>query len=242
MFDRSNVPQFMFFLGERGAGRRPGATLPLPGQAPPSNLPPVELDVDVEFSKWLLTKLVKQENFDISFSYEMKNLGRHNGFPHAFVYPTSYLLDGVSVPTVIVYENTFDAPSLSAKRCYDFGAALARITRSDPRRIAILGSGGLAHDPGGKRSGWLDPSLDRWFLDQLAQGNGRATQAMYTFASDAMAGGTGENRAWITVAGAMEEMGSRANVLDYVEAAKTVTGLGFAYWQADPKNTAIAAE
>jgi 3-O-methylgallate 3,4-dioxygenase len=242
VFDRSNVPQFMFFLGERGSGRRPGPTLPPRGQAYPSNIPPVELEVDSEFSKWLLTKLVKEENFDISFSHEMKNLGGHRGFPHAFVWPTSYLLVGANTPTVIVYENTFDAPSLSAKRCYDFGAALARITKNDPRRIAILGSGGLAHDPGGKRSGWVDHQMDRWFLEQLAQGNGKATQAMYTFDSDAMVGGTGEIRAWITVAGAMEEMGSRAKVLDYIEAGKTAGGLGFAYWRAESKYTAIAAE
>jgi 3-O-methylgallate 3,4-dioxygenase len=242
-FDNSNVPQFMVYLGKGGPARTPSTYRPgnTPG-GPGSNMPPVELKVDVDFSQWLLTKLVKQEKFDITFSYEDKSLGRGAGLPHAYGYPSTWLLKDLDVPTVIIYENTYNAPSLSAKRCYDFGAALARITKNDPRRIAILGSGGLSHDPGGKRSSWIDPSLDRWFLDQLAQGNGRATQAMYTFASDAMAGGTGENRAWITVAGAMEEMGSRAKVLDYVEARKTVTGLGFAYWHADPKYTAVAAE
>lgn len=242
MFDRSNVPQFMFFLGEKASGRRPGGPLPAPGQPPTSNLPPVEFDIDVELSKSLLTKLVKQENYDVAFSYEAKNYGRGHGMPHAFNNPSSYILENSKAKTVLVYENTYDPPSLSAKRCYDFGATIARLLKNDPRRIAILGSGGLAHDPGGKRSGWLDQPLDRWFLDQIAQGNGKATQAMYTFDSDTMTGGTGENRAWITVTGAMEEMGSHANVLDYVEAAKTVTGLGFAYWRADNNYSAIAAE
>ncbi|NIJ09222.1 protocatechuate 4,5-dioxygenase beta chain [Sphingomonas vulcanisoli] len=231
MFDRSNVPQFMIFLGESGTGRRPD-----------TSLPPVDIAVDVAFSKWLLDRLVKQEGFDIAFSYEMKNLGKHHGFPHAYGYPTSFLFEDVQTPTVIIYENTFDEPSLSAKRCYDLGAAIARITRNDPRRIAILGSGGLAHDPRGRRAGWIDEPLDRWFLDQLAAGNGRATQAMYTFDSDTMVGGTGEMRAWITVAGAMEEMGSKAHVLDYIPAAKTVTGIGIASWHVDEQPAALAAE
>lgn len=245
MFDRSNVPQLMFFLGEREHAHRPGGPMPEKGKpySPRmSNEPPFEMGIDVETSKRLLDKLVKQEGFDIAFSHECKPLGRGDGLPHAFANPSSYLLEGKNTPTVIVYENTFDNPSLSAKRCYDFGAALARITRDDPRRIAIVGSGGLAHDPGGKRSGWLDEPLDRWFLDQIAEGNGRATQALYSFDSDTMVSGTGETRAWITVAGAMEEMGSRAKVLDYIPAAKSVTGLGFAYWTTDGNYTAMAAE
>lgn len=234
-FDRSNVPQFMVYLGGEAWGIKPGGPMggrPAAGEA----FEKVELEVDVEFSQWLLTKLVKQEGFDVAFSSETENLGTRPGMPirpglpHAFVNPTSVVLEHTKPKVCLIYENTFDRPSLSAKRCYEFGQALARLVKNDPRRIAILGSGGLAHDPGGKRSGWLDVPLDKWFLEQIAEGNGRATEAMYTFDSDTMVSGTGENRAWITVAGALEEMGSRATVVDYVEGAKTVTGLGFAYW------------
>ncbi|NIJ09221.1 protocatechuate 4,5-dioxygenase beta chain [Sphingomonas vulcanisoli] len=245
MFDRSNVPQLMFFLGEREKAEYPGGPMPAKGQpySPRmSNLPPMDIDIDVEFSKWLLDKLVKQEGFDIAFSYEAKPLARGHGLSHAFGNPASYLFEGNNTPTVIIYENTFDAPSLSAKRCYDLGAAIARLTRHDPRKIAIVGSGGLNHDPGGKRSGWIDEPMDRWFLEQLAQGNGRATQALYTFDSDTMVAGTGETRAWITTAGAMEEMGSRATILDYMPVAKGVTGLGLAYWLTDQQEHAVAAE
>ena len=225
-FDRSNVPQLMMYLGEEAVGSIPGGQMrSAEGDAT------MTMSVDVDFSQWLLTKLVKQEGFDISFSRELKNLpGRRKGIPHAFINPASYLLDTERTKVCLIFENTYDPPSLTAKRCYELGKAIARLVKNDPRRITILGSGGLSHDPGGKRSGWVDVPLDKWFLDQLATGNGRATEAMYTFNSDTMVGGTGENRAWITVAGAMEEMGSNATVLDYVEARKTVTGLGFAYW------------
>jgi protocatechuate 4,5-dioxygenase beta chain len=238
MFDRSNVPQFMMYLGEQAKGNKPGTTLRIGGPPPPPDAPPppqVEMDVDVEFSQMLLNRLVKQEGFDVAFSYEIKNLpGNRRGMPHAFVNPASYLLENTKPKVCLIYENTYDPPSLTAKRCYEFGRAIARIVKNDPRRIAILGSGGLSHDPGGKRSGWVDQPLDHWFLEQIANGNGRATEAMYSFESDAMVGGTGEIRAWITVAGAMEEMGSQATVIDYLEAAKTVTGLGFAYWPTEP--------
>ena len=232
MFDRSNVPQFMIYTGAHAWASKAGATRD-------PNGPKVETDIEVEFSKTLLTKLVKDENFDIAMSDEMENFGRGHGLPHAFGNMLSYIMDNTQIPTVLIYENTYDPPSLTAKRCYELGQAIARVAKKDPRRIAIMGSGGLAHDPGGKRSGWLDQPLDKWCLEKFAEGDGEATKAMYTYDSDTMTGGTGEIRAWITVAGAMEEMGSHADVIDYVPAAKTVTGLGFAYWLTE-KETAGA--
>lgn len=233
-FDRSNVPQLMIYLGEHGIGHAPGKYIGDP------DVPEVHFDVDVEFSEWLLERLVKDAGFDVSFSREFKNLpGRRPGVPHAFTNPASYILEGSNTKVCLVFENTYDPPSLSAERCYDFGQAIARLVKQDPRRIAILGSGGLSHNPRGKRSGWVDVPLDTWFLKQLSEGRGNATKAMYTFDSDTMVGGTGENRAWITVAGAMEEMGSRASIVDYLVAAKTVTGLGMAYWPTE--GTPVAA-
>jgi protocatechuate 4,5-dioxygenase beta chain len=231
MFDRSNVPQFMIYTGEHSWAMKAAASRSVDG-------PKVEATTDVEFAKWLLKKLVKDENFDIAFSDTMENFGRGHGLPHAFGNMISYIMDNTKVPTVMIYENTYDPPSLTAKRCYDLGQAIARVCKNSSKRIAIMGSGGLAHDPGGKRSGWLDMPLDRWCLEQFAEGNGKATHAMYSYDSDTMIGGTGEIRAWITVAGAMEEAGAHATVLDYVPAAKTVTGLGFAYWLAEPEKSA----
>ena len=62
---------------------------------------------------------------------------------------------------------------------------------------------------------------------------------MYSYDSDTMTGGTGGIRAWITVAGALEEMGAHADVIDYVPAAKTVTGPGFAYWRTEPEAVGV---
>lgn len=227
MFDRSNVPQFMIYTGAEAHGTKAGT-----GRFPDGEK--MTWDVEVDFSKHLLNKLVKEHNFDVAFSSELENFGRGHGLPHAFANMVTYIMNNTRVPTVLIYENTYDPPSLSAKRCYDFGKALAQIAKNDNRRIAIMGSGGLAHDPGGKRSGWLDQPLDKWFLEKIAAGDGKATQALFSYDSDTMVAGTGEIRAWITVTGAMEEMGSRANVVDYIPGAKTVTGLSFAYWNTEP--------
>jgi 3-O-methylgallate 3,4-dioxygenase len=225
MFDRSNVPNLMIYLGEEATASWTNAG------APPADEAHLRVRVDAETSRLLLDRLVRQEDFDVAFSMEQRPLGpRGRGLPHAFVRPIPLLVPANDVPVVLIYENTYDPPSLSAERCFHLGQALARLLRDDPRRIAIYGSGGLSHDPGGPRAGWIDKPLDTWFLDQLRVGNGRATTAMYTFDSLTMRGGTGEMRAWITVAGAMEETSPRATVVDYIPAHHAVTGLGWAYW------------
>ena len=53
-----------------------------------------------------------------------------------------------------------------------------------------------------------------------------AIQHLFTFDSDTLRGGTGEIRAWITVAGAMQR---RATVVDYIRAHHSKVGLAFAY-------------
>ena len=98
--------------------------------------------------------------------------------------------------------------------------------------MAILGSGGLSHDPRGPRAGWVDEPLDRWVLERLERGEGEALQHLFTFDSDTLRGGTGEIRSWIVVAGAFPAAG--ATVVDYLPARHAVTGLGFAYWPPEP--------
>jgi protocatechuate 4,5-dioxygenase beta chain len=227
-FDSSNVPQIMLLLREEAVGYA------IAGRDEPTAENQVRFNIDLETSRRLLDRLVTEEGFDVAFATEQCHFGpRARGeqvLPHAFTLVWKQLNPSMDLPVVLIYENTYDAPSLPAHRCYALGQALARLLKDDPRRIAIYGSGGLSHDPGGPRAGWIDVPLDRWFLDCLAQGRGQATTSMYTFDSTTMRGGTGEMRAWITVAGAMEEAGARAEVLDYFPAYKSVCGMGWATW------------
>src|SRR5439155_10814694 len=177
-----------------------------PAGAPGDAEEDLKLNVDVETSRLLLDKLVREEEFDVAMSREQQALGpRGRGLPHAFFRPVPLLTPKSDVPVVLIYENTYDPPSLSAGRCYRLGQALARLLRDDPRRIAIYGSGGLSHDPGGPRAGSIDKPLDRWFLQRHEEGDVRATTAMYTCHSKTMRGGTGEVLARRTHAGATLE-------------------------------------
>ena len=237
MFDRSNVPNLMIYTGETAWGYNPKGMMPIPAPGEPRRAPElkeedlVRLKIDVATSEWLLNKLVREEGFDVTISGEQQHLGpAGRGMPHAFYRPAPWLMPKLNIPVIMIYENTFDAPSLSAKRCYDLGATLQKVFANDPRRIVIYGSGGLSHDPNSYRAGWVDEELDRWFLKQMEDGAGKNTQAMYRFDSHTMRGGTGEMRAWITVAGAMEQIGQHAVTVDYMAAHHGVTGISWAYW------------
>lgn len=235
IFDPSNVPSIMMYVGGETWGHN---VLRLEA---PSEKTFVPFPIDVETSEWLLHQLVTQEGFDIAFSSDLDpaaNRGR--GLPHAFVRPGCYVRPRHDVPNVLVWLNTYHTPCLPAQRCYELGRALARLLKNDPRRIAIIGSGGLSHDPLGPRAGWFDEPMDRWFLEQLERGNGRATAAMFQFDSMTMRGGTGEMRAWITVAGAMDEMGWRADIIDYIGTSHGMGGLGFVCWSPSGTTTAPA--
>ena len=231
MFDDSNIPNIMIYVGEGDAW---GHNLKRAQE--PSEETLFTLKVDTETSRWLLHQLVTQEGFDVAFSGEQRSQGSALGISHTHIRPIHAIRSRPDIPTVLVWVSSYDRPSIPAQRCYDLGRALARLLKDDPRRIAIGGSGGLSHDPFGPRAGWIDEPMDRWFIEQIAAGNGRCT-AMYTFDGMTMRGGTGETRSWITVAGAMEEMGSRAEVVDYIPSYKTVAGLCWAYWP-EPAGTA----
>ena len=116
------------------------------------------------------------------------------------------------------------------------GLALARFFENDPRRIAIYGSGGLTHELTGARTCWVDETLDKWVLEQLASGNGEALKAMFSFESDTMLSGTGEVRSWIVATAAMEASGRRAKIIDYIPSYKAATGIAYAYWPTDQKD------
>ncbi len=227
-FDKSNKANLMIYTGAEAKGYNSGANIK--GQL--SEEYHVSLKCDEALSKLLLKELVK-DGFDMAFSSEIKPLGRgpEKGLPHAFANPMNELLSRPDLPTVLIYENTYDPPALiSAARCYELGESIARILKNDPRRIAIYGSGGLSHDSGGPREGWIDEPLDHWVLDQITSGNGRELKHMYEFESMTLDSGTGEIRAWITVVGAMDYIKGKPTIVDYFPAFESITGVSFAYW------------
>jgi hypothetical protein len=70
------------------------------------------------------------------------------------------------------------APFLRSRpyRCYAVGEALGDFIRNDlpsDMRVALLGSGGLSHEPGGARYYFIDEVFDRWFLDLVSSATTR---------------------------------------------------------------------
>jgi protocatechuate 4,5-dioxygenase beta chain len=87
----------------------------------------------------------------------------------------------------------------------------------------------MSHFPGMYNAGWIDEPLDRWVLERLERGDHEALKHLFAFDSDNMRAGTGELRAWISVAAAMKRP---ARVVEYLPAHCTLTGCGFVYWPA----------
>ena len=61
-------------------------------------------------------------------------------------------------------------------------------------------------------------------------------QTLWDLDSDTVRGATGEVRTWIAVGAAMEAVGAKAVVVDYIRFHHATVGTAFAYW--DPQESA----
>jgi hypothetical protein len=113
----------------------------------------------------------------------------------------------------------------SARRCYDFGAAVAAaIEQWDAdARVAIVAAGGLSHT-------MVDEAFDRGVLEAIEAGDAPRLRSM-ELAQDTA--GTGEVRCWIAAAGALSalSMSPLAYVPGYRSLAGTGCGMAFALWR-----------
>jgi protocatechuate 4,5-dioxygenase beta chain len=226
VFGPAFSPSLAIYLGESVEGSR---SIGLAGQSYEENH--VTLPCHAALARQLLRELVGRQ-FDLAYVEELRPLSRPAaGLGHAFMHLGGGLgLHELGVPVIPLWVNAYFPPCPTAARCYALGQALRAIADARPERIAILGSGGLSHDPRGPRAGWIDEPLDHWLLDRLALGEGEQLTHLFTFDSDTLRSGSGEIRSWITVAGAFA--GARATVVDYLPVHHAVTGLGWAYWRA----------
>lgn len=224
MFNASNNPTFAVFTGDEVWG----ATVPRYLKQPPADSR-LHVPVHTDIAKRILKGLVKRD-FDVANCAKMQPLGNpERGVSHMLIYPHPKLVPNNDIPVVPIFLNEYYPPLPSARRCWALGKAIADILKDAPERIAIYASGGLSHDPIGPRAGWIDEPMDRWILERLSAGDDEALTNLFTFDSDTLRGGSGEIRAWITVAAAM---GRPAKVIDYFPSHHAKTGLGWVYWPA----------
>jgi 3-O-methylgallate 3,4-dioxygenase len=161
------------------------------------------------------------EGFDPSYSKRTRYDG---GLGHAFARVLKFLSPQAQYSVVPVMVNTYYPPAPSAKRCVQFGKALANVLRrtTGDQRVVIVASGGLSHTK-------IDEKLDHGFIQALRQNDVNDMAAMR--ASD-LVEGTSEIRNWIVTAAAA---GRQGTMLDYFPLYRTTTGvgcaMGFAYWE-----------
>jgi hypothetical protein len=174
---------------------------------------------DQQMAEGLLERLM-DAGFDPAYS---KLLRYEGGMGHAFARVLKFLTPQADIPVVAVMVNTYFPPAPTAKRCVDFGKALARAVQAipDDKKVVMIASGGLSHTI-------LDEALDNQILDAIRK-NDIGTLAAVP--SSTLMAGTSEIRNWFVVAAAADRAGE---VVDYVPAYRKPTGLGcgmgFAYW------------
>ncbi|MEE8084736.1 MAG: hypothetical protein V3T46_05910, partial [Alphaproteobacteria bacterium] len=175
--------------------------------------------VDGPLANDLVTGLMDR-GFDPAWSRETRY---HAGLGHAFGRVLKFLMPEADRAIIPVMVNTYFPPAPSAKRCFDFGAALGRLIAASTiaRRVVVIASGGLSHTK-------IDEKLDQEFIAALAA---QDVDYLMGIPDDVLTAGTSEIRNWIAVAGAA---GPGGTMVDYVPCYRNADGvgcaMGFAYW------------
>ena len=224
MFDDANNPTFSIYTGDEpiwGKSAREAFDVPAKDRSK------VVFRQQGELARHLLKGLVGR-GFDVASIGRFDPRGNPaRGVSHMVSNLVPEVDPALEIPLVCVFLNEYYPPLPSAARCARLGEAIAEALADRPERIAIYASGGLSHFPGMYNAGWIDQPLDHWILERLQRNDVAALEHLFTFDSDTMRSGTGEVRAWISVAAAMRRP---ATLVDYIPAHCTQTGCGFVYW------------
>ncbi len=139
------------------------------------------------------------------------------GLDHGFLTCLHYMTPDWDLSYVWLIQNCVLPPLPSVKRCYDFGRMVGNAIRAwdSPRRVALLGTGGLSHDVGTPDMGRVDEAFDTRLLAVLCD----ITDAEM----DARGNGAHEIRNWIALAGAVN--GAKGEVILYENALGCGSGM-----------------
>jgi hypothetical protein len=209
-----NMPPFTIYVGEEVE-----ASVSLRYLKQPRSENRTKYRVDARIAQGLVSGLM-DEGFDPAYSKQTRYDG---GLGHAFARVLKFLSPQANHRVVPVMVNTYYPPAPSAKRCAQFGRALAQVLRQIPgdERVVIVGSGGLSHTK-------IDEKLDQDFIRSLEHND---LDFMAAMPANLLVEGTSEIRNWIVTAAAANRPGA---MIDYQPLYRTSTGvgcaMGFAYW------------
>ncbi len=138
--------------------------------------------------------------------------------------PLHFIAPRMDRPVVPVIFNTLASPQPAARRCLELGRVIGEVAAKSKKRIGLIATGGLSHDPGEKNHGIIDTEFDRRFLDAMTAGDGEAL-SRYTRAEFAKAGaGAFELLSWVALVGALG--GRKGEVVAYEAVQPWATGVG----------------
>ncbi len=190
-----------------------------------------------EAAKQLATGLLEAE-FDIAYAYKPLH---HPGLAHAFLNAVLYLdydRKGFPYPVVPIAVNCYgravisykgfvsrwavrgrplDPPSPTPKRCFDFGAAIARVLRATPYRVAMIASSSWSHAFLVDKTFRMQPDVaaDRALYDAMVAGDYESWRR-YSLAQIEESAQQ-EVLNWFVLVGAMNELGMRVKWSEFVE-------------------------
>ena len=101
--------------------------------------------------------------------------------------------------------------------CFGVGAAVARVLADSPWRVALVASSSWSHAFLTAKHHWIYPDVagDRARFDELASGNFARWRSLTT--AQIEDSGQQEFLNWVCLAGAMDALGRKAEIIDYVE-------------------------
>lgn len=223
MFNSSNNPQLAIYTGHDEMWGRSAFDPDLP--APQRER--VTFRNHVDLSQHLLRELIERD-FDMASMAKFAPAGAPGvGLSHMAARCVPEVDPAGALPIVCIFINEYYAPMPTARRCIALGRAIAEILSQRPERAAIYASGGLSHFPNTILRGYIDIPLDTWILERLQRNDVDALEHLFAFDSDTQRAGTGEIRAWLTAAAAMNR---RFELLDYMPVHSGQCGNAFGIW------------
>jgi gallate dioxygenase len=164
----------------------------------PRNLPPVK--GHPALARHIAMALTAEE-FDLSY-FQGKPLDHGCFSPLSVMWPHEHGWPGAIVPLQV---GVLEFPTPTARRCFRLGQSLRRAIQSYPEdiNVAIVATGGLAHQVHGERAGFNNTPWDMEFLDLLERDPGRLAEL--TIAQYAERGGLegAEVIMWLIMRGAL---------------------------------------
>ena len=215
---------------------------------PMNNTPNYTVGIDAEHigpADWYDSWLQQDEKFSVPghsklarfIVNEAARLGvamsskRDMQFDDSVTVPTLYLNPEGKYRTIPINLNCTVPPIPDQRESYRFGQTLREILHNyeGDERIALVGTGGLSHEPGVPRYFFIDEEFDRQYLALLEKGDHEEILREITLErmEEAGSGGTGELIAWFIV---MAATSGTANVLGYAPSYSWRSGTGFVIW------------